>query len=93
MSFNKQYINDQRSNDLVHIICVMFIDFFTYAFIISHSYSGSPLILTHFAANESTRRRLIGYTLAEYLALIVASGLQVYFIRRLFSRSVAYNRV
>jgi len=47
----------------------------------------------HRHTNESTRRRLIGYTLAEYLALIVASGLQVYFIRRLFSRSVAYNRV
>ncbi|GLJ40663.1 hypothetical protein SUGI_0839620 [Cryptomeria japonica] len=47
----------------------------------------------HRHTNESTRRRLIGYTLAEYVALIVASGTQVYLIRRMFSRSIAYNRV
>ncbi|KAL6007264.1 hypothetical protein ACLOJK_032760 [Asimina triloba] len=47
----------------------------------------------HRHTNESTRRRLVLYTLAEYLALAVASGLQVAYIRRLFSKSVAYNRV
>ncbi|XP_010259153.1 PREDICTED: transmembrane emp24 domain-containing protein p24beta3-like [Nelumbo nucifera] len=47
----------------------------------------------HRHTNESTRRRVIFYTLAEYLLLICASGLQVVYIRRLFSKSVAYNRV
>ncbi|XP_057844472.2 transmembrane emp24 domain-containing protein p24beta3 [Cryptomeria japonica] len=47
----------------------------------------------HRRTNESTRKRLIGYTLGEYVALVFASGLQVYFIRRLFSKNVAYNRV
>ncbi|XP_058069778.1 transmembrane emp24 domain-containing protein p24beta3 [Magnolia sinica] len=47
----------------------------------------------HRHTNESTRRRLLFYTLAEYLALACASGLQVVYIRRLFSKSVAYNRV
>ena len=44
-------------------------------------------------ANESTRRRVVFYTLAEYILLAATSGLQVVYIRRLFSKSVAYNRV
>ncbi|KAM0936613.1 putative transmembrane emp24 domain-containing protein [Dioscorea sansibarensis] len=47
----------------------------------------------HRYTNESTRRRLIFYTLAEYLALICASTLQVVYIRRLFSKNIGYNRV
>ncbi|KAK4434056.1 Transmembrane emp24 domain-containing protein p24beta3 [Sesamum alatum] len=47
----------------------------------------------HRHTNESTRRRVIFYTVGEYLLLALASGLQVVFIRRLFSKSVAYNRV
>ncbi|XP_057538859.1 transmembrane emp24 domain-containing protein p24beta3-like [Amaranthus tricolor] len=47
----------------------------------------------HRHTNESTRKRVIFYTLAEYLMLIVASGLQVVYIRRLFNKSVGYNRV
>ena len=45
------------------------------------------------AANESTRKRLLGYTIEEYVLLALASTLQVVYIRRLFSKSVAYNRV
>ncbi|KAH0468097.1 hypothetical protein IEQ34_003130 [Dendrobium chrysotoxum] len=47
----------------------------------------------HRRTNESTRRRLIGYTIAEYIALAAASFLQVVYIRRLFSKTVAYNRI
>lgn len=47
----------------------------------------------HRHTNESTRRRLIFYTLLEYFVLATASALQVVYIRRLFSKSVAYNRV
>ncbi|XP_074307217.1 transmembrane emp24 domain-containing protein p24beta3-like [Silene latifolia] len=47
----------------------------------------------HRHTNESTRKRVIFYTLAEYMMLILASGLQVIFIRKLFSNSVGYNRV
>ncbi|CAD5169709.1 unnamed protein product [Musa acuminata subsp. burmannicoides] len=47
----------------------------------------------HRHTNESTRRRLTVYTLTEYLVLACASGLQVVYIRRLFNKSVAYNRV
>ncbi|XP_077239850.1 transmembrane emp24 domain-containing protein p24beta3-like [Tasmannia lanceolata] len=47
----------------------------------------------HRHTNESTRRRLIFYTIAEYIALVCASGLQVVYIHRLFSKSVGYNRV
>ncbi|RZC48941.1 hypothetical protein C5167_017368 [Papaver somniferum] len=47
----------------------------------------------HRHTNESTRRRVVFYTILEYLVLCLASGLQVMFIRRLFSKSVAYNRV
>lgn len=42
---------------------------------------------------ESTRKRLVGYTMAEYLALIVASVSQVFLIRRMFNKSIGYNRV
>ncbi|KAF6141179.1 hypothetical protein GIB67_018269 [Kingdonia uniflora] len=47
----------------------------------------------HRYTNESTRRRVIFYTILEYIALAAASTLQVVYIRRLFSKSVAYNRV
>ncbi|KAF5736797.1 hypothetical protein HS088_TW14G00951 [Tripterygium wilfordii] len=47
----------------------------------------------HRHTNESTRKRVIGYTVAEYFLLGAASALQVIYIRRLFSKSVAYNRV
>jgi p24 family protein beta-1 len=33
------------------------------------------------------------YTMAEYLAFMAASALQVLYIRRLFSKNVGYNRV
>ncbi|KAH0891815.1 LOW QUALITY PROTEIN: hypothetical protein HID58_054244, partial [Brassica napus] len=42
--------------------------------------------------NESTRKRVIFYTVGEYIFLAAASGLQVLYIRKLFSKSVAYNR-
>ncbi|MBA0768450.1 hypothetical protein Gotri_017251 [Gossypium trilobum] len=44
-------------------------------------------------ANESTRKRVIGYTVGEYILLTLVSALQVIYIRQLFSKSVAYNRV
>jgi hypothetical protein len=44
-------------------------------------------------ANESTRRRVMFYTIAEYVAFMAASALQVVYIRRLFSKNVGYNRV
>ncbi|GKV43727.1 hypothetical protein SLEP1_g50981 [Rubroshorea leprosula] len=47
----------------------------------------------HRHTNESTRKRVIGYTVGEYILLGLASTLQVIYIRRLFSKSVAYNRV
>lgn len=47
----------------------------------------------HRHTNESTQKRVIFYTIGEYLLLILASGLQVVYIRRLFSKSVGYNRV
>ncbi|KAL5785637.1 hypothetical protein ACOSQ2_008029 [Xanthoceras sorbifolium] len=47
----------------------------------------------HRHTNESTRKRLLGYTIGEYVLFAVASTLQVVYIRRLFSKSVAYNRV
>lgn len=57
----------------------------------------SYLVLTQlpfcFVANESTRKRVILYTVGEYLLLAAVSALQVIYIRRLFSKSVAYNRV
>ncbi|PIA31632.1 hypothetical protein AQUCO_04900142v1 [Aquilegia coerulea] len=47
----------------------------------------------HRRTNESTRKRVVMYTMLEYLVLVAASSLQVIYIRRLFSKSVAYNRV
>ncbi|KAJ9550455.1 hypothetical protein OSB04_014500 [Centaurea solstitialis] len=47
----------------------------------------------HRHTNESTHKRVIFYTIGEYILLALASGLQVVYIRRLFSKSVAYNRV
>ncbi|KAJ7954831.1 Transmembrane emp24 domain-containing protein [Quillaja saponaria] len=47
----------------------------------------------HRHTNESTRKRVILYTVGEYLLLALASALQVIYIRRLFSKSVGYNRV
>ncbi|KAK3440721.1 hypothetical protein EUGRSUZ_B01001 [Eucalyptus grandis] len=47
----------------------------------------------HRHTNESTRKRVIYYTVAEYLLLACVSTLQVVYIRRLFSKSVGYNRV
>ena len=51
------------------------------------------LLVSASVANESTRRRVIVYSIGEYVLLALASGLQVAYIRRLFSKSVAYNRV
>jgi hypothetical protein len=47
----------------------------------------------HRHTNESTRKRLIVYTVLEYVMLAGASGVQVLVIHRLFSKSVGYNRV
>ncbi|GAB2282321.1 hypothetical protein Dimus_016869 [Dionaea muscipula] len=47
----------------------------------------------HRFTNESTRNRVIFYTLMEYVLLAIASGLQVVYIRRLFGKSIAYNRI
>ncbi|KHN15723.1 Endoplasmic reticulum vesicle protein 25 [Glycine soja] len=47
----------------------------------------------HRHTNESTRKRVVFYTVGEYLLLAAVSALQVIYIRRLFSKSVAYNRV
>ncbi|KAA8527647.1 hypothetical protein F0562_034958 [Nyssa sinensis] len=47
----------------------------------------------HRHTNESTRKRVILYTIGEYILLALASSLQVVYIRRLFSKSVGYNRV
>ncbi|KAG8098127.1 hypothetical protein GUJ93_ZPchr0013g34099 [Zizania palustris] len=38
----------------------------------------------HRHTNESTRKRVMFYTIAEYLAFMAASALQVVYIRRLF---------
>ncbi|GAB4851030.1 hypothetical protein Ancab_030328 [Ancistrocladus abbreviatus] len=47
----------------------------------------------HRHTNESTRKRVVLYTVGEYILLGLASGLQVVYIRRLFSKSVGYNRI
>ncbi|XP_057438624.1 transmembrane emp24 domain-containing protein p24beta3-like [Lotus japonicus] len=47
----------------------------------------------HRYTNESTKTRVIFYTVLEYILLAVTSILQVVYIRRLFSKSFAYNRV
>ncbi|KAF5950974.1 hypothetical protein HYC85_012967 [Camellia sinensis] len=44
-------------------------------------------------ANESTRKRVTFYSIGEYILLALASALQVVYIRKMFSKSVAYNRV
>ncbi|XP_052208290.1 transmembrane emp24 domain-containing protein p24beta3-like [Diospyros lotus] len=47
----------------------------------------------HRRTNESTRQRVIFYTFGEYVLLAFVSTLQAAYIRQLFSKSVAYNRV
>ncbi|KAF3652659.1 Transmembrane emp24 domain-containing protein p24beta3 [Capsicum annuum] len=47
----------------------------------------------HRHTNQSTRNRVIFYTVAEYLLLILASGLQAMYIRSLFTKSIGYNRI
>ncbi|XP_047337030.1 transmembrane emp24 domain-containing protein p24beta3-like [Impatiens glandulifera] len=47
----------------------------------------------HRHTNESTRKRVLVYTIGEYILLAAASALQVIYIHHLFSKSVAYNRV
>lgn len=47
----------------------------------------------HRHTNESTQRRVMLYTIGEYIFLALVSGLQVIFIRRLFGKSDAYNWV
>jgi hypothetical protein len=49
--------------------------------------------LRHRRTNESTQRRLLAFTICEYLLLIAASVGQVYMIRHLFSKRIGYNRV
>ncbi|KAK6146029.1 hypothetical protein DH2020_019898 [Rehmannia glutinosa] len=49
--------------------------------------------VSHRHTNQSTRKRVIFYTVGEYLLLVVVSGLQVVYVRRLFTKSVSYNRV
>ncbi|KAL6214649.1 hypothetical protein ACLB2K_014081 [Fragaria x ananassa] len=47
----------------------------------------------HRYTNVGTKKRVIYFTLAEYLLFAVASALQVVYIRNLFSKTVGYNRV
>lgn len=47
----------------------------------------------HRITNESTQRRLISYTVGEYICLIGVSLGQVYLIRKLFDKRLGYNRV
>ncbi|KAK7285292.1 hypothetical protein RJT34_20058 [Clitoria ternatea] len=47
----------------------------------------------HRYTNESTRKRVVFYTILEYILFAATSLLQVVYIRRLFSKSFAYNRV
>lgn len=51
------------------------------------------LLFVSTTANESTRKRVVLYTVGEYIMLAAASALQVVYIRRLFSKSIGYNRV
>ena len=44
-------------------------------------------------ASESTNRRLIIYTVVEYVCLVGVSFGQVYLIRKLFDKRLGYNRV
>ncbi|KAE9611269.1 hypothetical protein Lalb_Chr06g0160751 [Lupinus albus] len=48
---------------------------------------------SHRHTNESTRKRVVFYTVGEYLLLAAVSALQVIYIRHLFGKSVAFNRV
>lgn len=50
-------------------------------------------VLCVLAANVSTKKRVIYFTLAEYIVFAAASALQVVYIRNLFSKTVGYNRV
>ncbi|KAI4301194.1 hypothetical protein L6164_034498 [Bauhinia variegata] len=47
----------------------------------------------HRYTNEGTRKRVIFFTIVEYVFFAAISSLQVVYIRRLFSKSFAYNRV
>ncbi|KAL6271557.1 transmembrane emp24 domain-containing protein p24beta3-like [Prunus yedoensis var. nudiflora] len=47
----------------------------------------------HRYTNVSTKKRVIYFTLAEYIVFAAASALQVVYIRNLFSKTVGYNRV
>ncbi|XP_027351049.1 transmembrane emp24 domain-containing protein p24beta3-like [Abrus precatorius] len=47
----------------------------------------------HRYTNESTRKRVVFYTILEYILFAATSLLQGVYIRRLFSKSFAYNRV
>ncbi|GFP85813.1 transmembrane emp24 domain-containing protein p24beta3 [Phtheirospermum japonicum] len=49
--------------------------------------------ISHRRTNQSTKKRVIFYTVGEYLLLVLVSGLQVVYVRRLFNKSIAYNRV
>ncbi|KAJ7977336.1 Transmembrane emp24 domain-containing protein [Quillaja saponaria] len=49
--------------------------------------------IRHRYTNESTRRRVVFYTITEYIIFAAASSLQVIYIRRLFNKSYGYNRV
>jgi hypothetical protein len=49
--------------------------------------------LRHRTTNESTNRRLITYTVGEYVCLVGVSLGQVYLIRKLFDKRLGYNRV
>ncbi|KAH9729650.1 transmembrane emp24 domain-containing protein p24beta3 [Citrus sinensis] len=44
----------------------------------------------HRSTNESTRKRVVFYTVSEYLLLAGAGALQVMYIRRLFGKTAAY---
>jgi len=47
----------------------------------------------HRITSESTNRRLIIYTVVEYVCLVGVSLGQVYLIRKLFDKRLGYNRV
>ncbi|XP_019442181.1 PREDICTED: transmembrane emp24 domain-containing protein p24beta3-like [Lupinus angustifolius] len=47
----------------------------------------------HRYTNESTRKRVVFYTVGEYILLAAVSALQVVYIKHLFGKSVAFNRV
>ncbi|CAL0310360.1 unnamed protein product [Lupinus luteus] len=47
----------------------------------------------HRYTNEGTRKRVVLFTMGEYILIGATSLMQVVYIRRLFSKSFAYNRV